>query len=127
MEISSSSMPDSVGAFTWLTQALSGVNTLRGVELDTRHVLLQHLHSLCLVILWILAYAAKIILALLPTLVPVPVLTKVLQKLSTLAEEYDNDSVAVRADEASSNPLIAVSKSPIGRALTQVRSRIALL
>jgi hypothetical protein len=121
MEISSSStMPDSVGVFTWLTQALSGVNTLRGVELDTRHVLLQHLHSICMLLLWILAYAAKIILTLLPTLVPVPVLTKALQKLSTLAEEYDNGLVT---DETSARyHLITVSKSPIGRALTQVRS-----
>ncbi|KAG0625707.1 hypothetical protein M758_2G075200 [Ceratodon purpureus] len=120
VEISSAAMEDSVGAFTWLTQAMSGVNTLRGVELDTRHVLLQHLHSVCLVVLWILAYAAKIVLALLPTLVPLPVLTEALQKISTLAEEYDNDSAAVRTDESSRNHLVMVSKSPIGRSLTQV-------
>ena len=122
VEISSAAMEDSVGAFTWLTQAMSGVNTLRGVELDTRHVLLQHLHSVCLVVLWILAYAAKIVLALLPTLVPLPVLTEALQKISTLAEEYDNDSAAVRTDESSRNHLVMVSKSPIGRSLTQVWS-----
>ena len=122
MEMSSAfAMPDSVGAFTWLTQALSGVNTLRGVELDARHVLLQHFYSICMVLLWILGYAARIVLTLLPTVVPVPILTKALLKLSTLAEECDNDSVTLRSDEGSRNHL-KVSKSSIGRALTQVRS-----
>lgn len=111
----SSGMQDSVGAFTWLSQTLSGVNTLRGVELDARHVLLHHLGAVCMVLLWILAYAAKLILALLPSRIPLPVLTNALHDLSTLAEQYDTAS---RTDETR----LAVSKSPIGRALTQVRS-----
>lgn len=109
---------------TFLTQAVSGVHSLRGVELDTRHVLLNQFHAMSMVLLWILSYAARIILALLPSLVPVPVLTPTLKKLSTLAEEYDTNCSVISMTEDvrvhDSLHMVDFSKSPIARALTQV-------
>lgn len=105
-----------VDTLTWLSQALSGVNSLRGVELDIRHGLLHQFHAMCMVLLWILSYSAKILLALLPSLVPVPVLTVSLKKLSTLAESYDSPGTT----EGAEKQIADSSTSPVARALTQV-------
>ena len=101
---------------TWLPEALSGVNTLRGVELESRHLFLDQFHGIVLLFLWMLASVAKVLLLILPSPLPLPLLTTLLQKLSKQGEE----SFGVKL--AGGRRVEKLSSSAIGRALTQVRN-----
>lgn len=101
---------------TWLTQTVTGLNSLRGVELDTRHGLLHQFQAMCMLFLWILAYFIKLSVNLFSSM---PLLQPSLKKLSSFAESYDTSKWVVVA-EKHHHDLYESSKSPIARALAQV-------
>jgi hypothetical protein len=102
---------------TWLTQTVTGLNSLRGVELDTRHGLLHQFQAMCMLFLWILAYFIKLLANLFSS---VPLLQPSLKKLSSFAESYDSSNWVVVAEKHHHYDLYESSKSPIARALAQV-------
>ncbi|XP_024403883.1 uncharacterized protein [Physcomitrium patens] len=117
-----------LGEFSWPNPKgglLGDLYSVYGsVELDARHVILQQFNTISTILLWLLAAWAKMCLALLPTLVPVPVLSTVLQKLSTAGDEYTSALSSSFGRQTKSHlgsrSNLAVSATPIGRALTQV-------
>jgi hypothetical protein len=88
---------------------------------------LHQLHLIATMLLWMLATCAKVILALLPSLVPLPLLPTFLKRISAAWDEYISVSRIMRktrtgADPGSLHSRGAVSQSSIERALTQVWS-----
>jgi hypothetical protein len=110
-------------SFPWLVPP--GVEAL---DVTRPSAALAHqLHQIATMLLWMLATCAKVILALLPSLVPLPLLPAFLKRISAAWDEYISVSRIMRktrtgADPGSLHSRGAVSQSSIERALTQVWS-----
>lgn len=94
------------------------------LEAATPSGLARQLQVLATVLFWMLATCANLILALSPSLVPLPVLTNFLKRISAAWDEYGSVSRIMRktsgVDVGSPQTRGSVSQSTIERALTQV-------
>jgi len=123
-------MPDVRSLTTWLPGPLLGSTTNGfgggGVELDSRFLMLDQFRALGMVMVWIMACVAKLLLSVLPGLLPLPLLTNFLEKLSAAGDgghgvSHQQQQQQQEGKRSVSRRHVKLSGTAIGRALTQVK------
>lgn len=122
-------MPDVRSLTTWLPGPLLGSTTNSfgggGVELDSRFLMLDQFRALGMVMVWIMACVAKLLLSVLPGLLPLPLLTNFLEKLSAAGDGGHGVSHQQQQQQEGKRSVsrrhVKLSGTAIGRALTQVK------
>ena len=123
-------IPDVRSLTTWLPGPLLGSTTNSfgggGVELDSRFLMLDQFRALGMVMVWIMACVAKLLLSVLPGLLPLPLLTNFLEKLSAAGDgghgvRHQQQQQQEGKRSASRRHVKQLSGTAIGRALTQVK------
>ena len=115
-------MPAPGGAATLLWWLMPPA--LQQLDVTSPWSVVHQFQALFVVVLWMLAACAKMTLALVPSLVPLPVLTNFLQRISTAWDEYNSVSRIMRKTNGADGAIVlscgAGGQSTIERALTQV-------
>lgn len=125
-------MPDVGSLTTWLPGPVLGSTTNSfgggGVELDSRFLMLDQFRALGMVMVWIMACVAKLLLSVLPGLLPLPLLTNFLEKLSAAGDgghgvRHQQQQQQQEGKRSVGRRHVKLSGTAIGRALTQVKSQ----
>ncbi len=111
-----------------LKRSVEGRIRRRSISSSNCSMLLEEIRGLGMMVLWMMACMARMLLLLLPHALPLPLLIPMLQKLSVHAEEAAATLVTTQpsrldpyvAADGWSLTLNSSSSSPIGRALSQV-------